>query len=86
MFGASPNYRLFMGNRRYRLAEVERLLKVNGFQILHSTYFNIISFFPALILSFFEKFRKILGTKINIESGVREVAPPNKLISAVGSS
>jgi SAM-dependent methyltransferase len=45
---------LDMGKTRYSLKEIEEKLKAAGFIIDKATYFNMISFFPALILKWLE--------------------------------
>lgn len=46
---------LVMGKTRYRLIEFESMLSEIGFEHIQSTYFNSISFLPALVLAWLER-------------------------------
>ncbi len=41
--------------RRYRLNELEELLKANGFELVYGSYFNFILFFPILLVRVLSK-------------------------------
>ena len=40
-----------MGKRRYNLSQFRKMMRDSGFTVLFATYYNVISFVPALILA-----------------------------------
>lgn len=77
--------RLVMGKSRYRIPEFNAMCSSAGFKIIQSTYFNSISFLPALILALFERagILKIKGE--DSEVGELKMAGPlfNKLMLCI---
>lgn len=66
------------GKRRYRLKELELLLKRAGYEVKHSTYFNSFSFLPLLGLTLIQR---LFPRNKNQEKGsVGELnVPPEKI-------
>jgi SAM-dependent methyltransferase len=73
------------GKTRYVLPEMARNLEQAGFEVTMGTYFNSISFFPALLLSWLEKLQKKDFEKTSGEVAELEMPSPilNKIVYSV---
>lgn len=72
-----------MGVRRYRISDIESMLKKNGFETLYSTYFGFPLFFPAMIMALYDR---ILPEKIReTKSSFTLETSNNSLINSVMS-
>lgn len=71
-----------MGKKRYTLTEINLLLKEAGFKPVVKTYFNSISYLPALFLAFLYKLQP-KNKKYNQEEGVSEIEMPGKTMNNI---
>ena len=63
------NDKICYGLRRYSRKDVQNILRDTGFSLVSSTYFNSVSFVPALILSFVQRFGFFRVHKASSELG-----------------
>jgi ubiquinone/menaquinone biosynthesis C-methylase UbiE len=69
-----------MGKKRYTENEMKLLLTNQGFKIIASTYFNLISYMPALFLALLYKL-KFKPSPVDQNKGVSEINLPGSLIN-----
>lgn len=70
-----------MGERRYRLKPFEKILKETGFILISSTYFNCISFLPALIVKAVEHMITKKNNSIKADEKTSELNIPGAVIN-----
>ena len=72
--------------RRYRLPAFRNMLKDAGFVVISSTYFNSISFVPALILAYYDYVVKTKTKSVVKEEEVKELMMQHSLITRILSA
>lgn len=70
-----------MGKRRYLLKPFEDMLTNAGFTLISGTYFNSISFLPALATKYLEKISMNKSQITDPDSEVKELQMPNTIIN-----
>lgn len=69
-----------MGKHRYQMSEMKKLLSESGYKVVFKTYFNIVSYLPALLLAMHYKLR--INRKIDdAKNGVSEIELPNDFLN-----
>jgi SAM-dependent methyltransferase len=71
-----------MTKKRYRLREFTRVLENAGFKVMVGTYFGMINFFPALILSLCDRVRGTPGREGGNGEKIAELGLPGKMMNS----
>jgi len=72
-----------MGLRRFKLSHLSELSKEIGFNILSQSYYNVTSYFPALLLAKFDQLKGIENIDENEKTIVGELKIPIKFVNQI---
>ncbi len=70
-----------MGKRRYKLSSFRKMLRDSGFTVLSDTYYNALSFVPALILAFINTIIPDQENSVSEDVYVKELQIPTNNIN-----